>query len=110
MNRIIKSNQLPKNHVVIRVRNYNGKVIDIISQPHDGTPDDIIKQMGNLQSKTYWMENASGINSQNFATDENGQLKWVIAPNCLSMAEIGTKEARYILGDISARTYLKETK
>lgn len=104
MNQIIKSKTLPKNHVVIRCRDYDGKVTDIISQPHDGTSDDIIKQMGNLQSKTYWMDNVSGINSQNFATDENGQLKWVVAPNCLSMAEVGTKEARYILGDISART------
>lgn len=104
MNQIIKSKQLPRNHVVIRVRDYDGNVIDIISQPHDGTPDDIISQMGNLQSKAYWMEDASGINSQNFATDKNGLLKWVIAPNCLSMAEVGTKEARYILGDISART------
>ena len=103
MYQIIKSKQLPKNHVVIRVRDYNGRVINIISQPHNGTPEDIIRQMGNLQSQTYWMDNASGINSQNFATDENGQLKWVVAPNCLSMAEVGTKEARYILGDISAR-------
>ena len=104
MYQIIKSKQLPKNHVVIRVRDYNGRVINIISQPHNGTPEDIIRQMGNLQSQTYWMDNASGINSQNFATDENGQLKWVVAPNCLSMAEVGTKEARYILGDISARS------
>jgi len=104
MNQIIKSRKLPSNHVVIRIRDYNGKLIDTISQPHNGTPEDIIKQMANLQSQTYWMDNASGINSQNFATDENGQLKWVVAPNCLSMAEVGTKEARYILGDVSARS------
>lgn len=104
MSDLQKSKKLPSNHVVIRIRDYDGKVIDIISQPHNGTPGDIIKQMGNLQSKTCWMENASGINSQNFATDEGGQLKWIVAPNCLSMAEIGTKEARYILGDISARS------
>lgn len=104
MSNLQKSKKLPSNHVVIRCRDFDGKVIDIISQPHDGTPNDIIKQMGNLQSKTYWMDNVSGINSQNFATDENGQLKWVVAPNCLSMAEVGTKEARYILGDISARS------
>jgi len=104
VNQIVKSKILPPNHVVIRVRDYDGRVINIISQSHDGTPENIMERMGNLQSKTYWMENASGINSQNFATDKNGQLKWVIAPNCLSMAEVGTKEARYILGDISART------
>ncbi|MBA7700344.1 hypothetical protein ES703_109055 [subsurface metagenome] len=104
MNQIIKSKKFPSNHVIILVRDYNGKVIDIISQPHDGTSENIIKQMANLQSQTHWMDNVSGINSQNFATDENGQLKWVIAPNCLSMAEIGTKEARYILGDVSARS------
>jgi len=104
MNQIIESKKLPSNHVIIRVRDYDGKVINIISQPHDGTPENIIRQMENLQSQTYWMENASGINSQNFATDKSGQLKWVIAPNCLSMAEVGTKEARYILGDISARS------
>lgn len=104
MNQIIRSKTLPKNHVVIRCRDYDGKVIDIISQPHDGTPDDIIRQMQNLQSKTYWMDSVSGINSQNFATDERGFLKWVVAPNCLSMAEVDTKEARYILGDVSARS------
>ena len=102
-NQLIKSKKLPSNHVIIRVRDYNGKVINIISQPHDGTPENMMERMQNLQSKTYWMENASGINSQNFATDESGQLKWVIAPNCLSMAEVGTREARYILGDIEAR-------
>lgn len=103
MESLIKSKRLPSNHVVLRVRNYDGKLIDTISQEYDGTMENMMERMGNLQSQLNWMENASGINSQNFATDENGLLKWVIAPNCLSVAEIETKEARYILGDIEAR-------
>ena len=103
MNQIVKSRKLPSNHVIYRLRDYSGNLIDNQAQPYDGTPEDMIKQMSNLQSK-WAFGDISGINSQSFATDENGQLKWVIAPNCLSMAEVGTKEARYILGDISART------
>lgn len=102
MEQLTISKKLPSNHVVIRVRDYDGNVIDVISQSHDGSPENIIDRMRNLQSQTYWMDDASGINSQSFATDENGQLRWVIAPNCLSMAEVGTKEAKYILGDLSA--------
>ena len=103
MGNLIKSRGLPKNHVVLRVRNYDGRLIDTITQPYDGTLENMMERMSNLQSQLNWMDSASGINSQNFATDENGQLKWVIAPNCLSVAEIGTKEARYILGDVSER-------
>ena len=103
MGNLIKSRGLPKNHVVLRVRSYDGRLVDTIAQPYDGTLENMTERMGSLQSQLNWMDNASGINSQNFATDENGQLKWVIAPNCSSVAEVGTKEARYILGDISAR-------
>jgi len=103
MENLIKSKQLPSNHVILRIRNYGGRLVDTIAQPYDGTLENMMERMGNLQSQLNWMDNASGINSQNFATDENGQLKWVIAPNCSSVAEIGTKEARYILGDIDAR-------
>lgn len=103
MQDLTKSRELPKNHVILRIRNYDGKLVDAITQPYDGTLGSMMERMGNLQSQMNWMDNASGINSQNFATDKNGQFKWVIAPNCSSVAEIGTKEARYILGDVSAR-------
>lgn len=104
MEQLTISKKLPSNHVVIRVRDHDGEVIDIISQPHDGLPENIMNRMSNLQSQLYWMNDVSNLNSQNFATDENGQLRWIISPNCLHMAEVGTKEARYILGDLSART------
>lgn len=103
MENLVKSKQLPSNHVILRIRDYDGNLIDTISQEYDGTMENMMKRMGNLQSQLNWMEDASGINSQNFATDKNGLLKWVIAPNCLSVGEIGTKEARYILGDLLAR-------
>jgi len=105
MESLIESKQLPKNHVVYRMRDHSGRLTGIKAQPYDGTLEDMMDQMSNLQSKWEFLrDDVSGINSQNFATDENGQLKWVISPNCLHVAEIGTKEARYILGDISART------
>ena len=104
MEGLIKSKELPKNHVIFRMRNHGGRLTGIKSQSYDGTLEDMMEQMSNLQSKWEFLrDDVSGINSQNFATDENGQLRWVIAPNCLSVAEVGTKEARYILGDISAR-------
>ena len=104
MESLIKSKTFPKNHVIYRMRDYGGRLTGVKSQPYDGTLEDMMRQMSNLQSKWEFLrDDVSGINSQNFATDENGQLKWVIAPNCLSVAEIGTSEARYILGDISAR-------
>ena len=105
MENLIKSKQLPPNHVIYRMRGHGGILTGMKAQPYDGTLENMMNQMSNLQSKWEFLrDDVSGINSQNFATDENGQLKWVIAPNCLSVAEIGTKEARYILGDISART------
>ena len=103
MKNLVKSKQLPKNHVFLRVRDYEGKVIGAIKHPYDGTFEGMQKSAERLSSELNWMDNASGINSQIGATDSEGQFKWIISPNCRHIAEIGTREARYILGDISAR-------
>lgn len=37
MKNLIELKQLPKNHVILRVRDYDGKLIDTITQLYDGT-------------------------------------------------------------------------
>ena len=103
MNDLIKSKTLPPNHVIYRIRDYSGELIEIQMQSYNGTLENMASRMSNLQSQWAFGE-YSGVNSQSFATDENGILKWVISPNCKHIAEIETKEARYILGDMSAKT------
>jgi hypothetical protein len=45
---------------------------------------------------------ASNVESRIGATNASGKPKWIISPNFRHIAEIGTDQARYILGDIEA--------
>jgi hypothetical protein len=104
MKELIKAKRLPENHVVFRALDFQGRVKGIYTQPYDGSIEDMVDQMMNLQNRIQFMyDDCSGINSQNFATDEKGELKWVISPNGRYVSEVGTADARYTLGDISAK-------
>jgi hypothetical protein len=91
-------------NVVVRdLRDSNGNRMGTVIEPHDGTEAGIIsaaQRVTNLMYTEY--PEASNIESRLAATDATGRLKWSISPNFQHLAEIGTDEARYIWGDLTA--------
>lgn len=89
--------------VFVEVRNRDGQRLGIEKMAYDGSPADAIKKAVLLDKAVAdRYQDWSGIQSRWGATDSEGMLKYVISPNFRHIAEANTKEARYILGDISA--------
>lgn len=102
-----KGAHLPPNSAFVKVVNYDGITQGYVAVPYDGTPEGAIASLAKAQKHAHdnfaWKTEYYNIESQNGATDENGKLKWVISPNRAHLAEPTTDQARYILGDLSAR-------
>jgi len=64
----------------------------------EGGIDEMIKTADRIRSE-YKM---SGIQSKTYAVDGGGKV-FVISPNGLHVSELGTRDAAYTLGDLSAR-------
>lgn len=101
----------PANVVILLVRNYYGDTIGEFARKYNGTRKDMVRQMFHLEKLIEdtlgWSgpNNPQGINHINSfrgATDRNGRPAWVISPNGRHVARAGSREARYILGDLSA--------
>lgn len=99
--------KIPPNVAFVKVVNYDGVTQGYVTVPYDGTPEGAVAALAKAQQHASdnfaWKDEYYNTESQNGATDESGKLKWVISPNRLHLAEPTTSEARYILGDLSAR-------
>jgi hypothetical protein len=83
-----------KNVVVRDVRDRDGYKLGTIIQPHNGTEPGIIAAAQAATDRMYaefsvW----SNIQSRVCATDVTGNPNWVVSPNFLHIAQIGTEEA-----------------
>jgi len=74
-----------------------GERFGIIHAPYDGTIEDALRVAEVLTEYMYsaYPEARNG-ESRIRATDEHGRGKWIISPNFLHVAEVGTPEAAYI--------------
>lgn len=88
------------NTVYFRMVGFDLELIGFKYHDYNGTLEDMADVAGKLQAEGSFLNDASQIQSQSCATDENGNLKYIISPNCLHIAERGTQEADYILGFI----------
>lgn len=108
-----KSEKIPPNSSFIEVVDYDGNLTARVALPHNGTPEGAVESAKRVQAHANrnfaWKSEFYNTNSRLGATDANGKLKWVISPNMAHVAEAGTKEARYILGDLSAHSEPVET-
>ena len=96
--------------VVIRdLRDHEGNSLGRLSAPYDGTPENAREVAQQLAAQAYseYPEH-SNIQSRTVALNEEGRGKWAVSPNFKYVSEAGTKDARYILGDISAQSPSKE--
>lgn len=98
--------KVPPNSAIIEVVDYNGRMHAKVVLPHDGTPEGAIEAAKKLRAYAdqnfEWKTELYHTNTRYGATDASGNLKWVISPNAANIAEVGTPQARYILGDLSA--------
>ena len=91
------------NIVLREVRDRDGNRLGTVVEPHDGTPAGILAaaQRASRQMLIDYAS-ASNIQSRIGATDVGGALTWSISPNFRHLAEVGTDEASYIWGDLTA--------
>jgi len=100
---IRKSKVWQKPNIVFRdVCDFDGNHFAIEMMKYDGTPENAVMIAEKLTQQisykygTEW----SNIQSRIGATDEHGKPKYTISPNFRHIAEVDTKEARYIWGEI----------
>jgi len=98
--------KLNQRNIIIRdVRDRTGIRLTTITARHDGTAAGIVGAARCLTDRMYTdFPEASNIESRILATDDAGKPKWIISPNFNHLAELGTDDAAYIWGDLTART------
>lgn len=100
-----ETKSIPPNSSFIKVVDYDGRTRGFVVFKHDGTPEGIRKAHkladAYVNQNFAWKDEFYNTDSQRGATDETGQLKWVISPNG-KMSEVGTPDAAYALGDVKA--------
>jgi len=90
-----------RNVVIIEARDYKGQILGYPFTVHDGTMEGMVKSAMWLSSTVdYQYGEVSHINSRIFGIDGEGK-RFTISPNGCHVAELGTDESRYILGDLS---------
>lgn len=94
---------LPPNNVFVDTRDRDTNRIGVYCMEHDGSEEDIVNTARKLMGELGNYVDYSGIQSRLLASDKHGNPAYAISPNFLHIAEIGTSEARYIYGDVSAR-------
>jgi len=91
------------NIVVREVRDRDGNRLGTVVEPHDGTPAGILAAARRASGQMFInYASASNIQSRIGATDVDGAPRWSISPNFRHLAEVGTDEARYTWGDLTA--------
>jgi DNA topoisomerase I len=96
----------PANHVVHKVVSFDGQHLGVMIHPHNGTKEGILKSAKHLHRMAAdqypgW-QGRSETNSMTAATGEHGEAKYAISPNLAHVAKIGSKEAKYIFGDLNS--------
>jgi len=90
--------------VIIEARNYDGRRLGLPLVYHDGTMESMVKKAMWLSSAlSMCYDRVSHVNSRILGIDATGKC-YAISPNGCHVAEVGTKEAAYIGGDVTART------
>jgi hypothetical protein len=84
--------------IVVLARDYAGRRLGVVVEPHDGTADGIRAAAGRAQAFADLALDASHVQSLIAATDETGTLRWIVSPNLVHVAMAGTTEARDIYG------------
>lgn len=97
---------LPPNTALVQLVNNDGEVAAVVGAPYDGTPEGLVsahQQLEEAIGKTYqWRRQYTKSMSQRGGTDATGAPAWVVSANLKQVARVGTPQARYILGDLSA--------
>lgn len=91
-------------NVVVRdVRDFNGNKLGDIVEPHDGTTEGMraAARRANIRMNDEF-DNPSNAGSRIGATGADGKPAWAISPNLDNIEPIGSREAAYIWGDLSA--------
>ena len=92
------------NKVIIVIKDFDGNKVSVMSMKYDGSAEGAVKVAAILQAEAFLKyQRASNMESTIGTTDENGDPKWIISPNLRHVAEVKTKEARNIAGDINLK-------
>lgn len=82
------------NLVFREIVDFNGVKINTLFARYDGTIEDAIRKAKNLSDLMFAnFPQASNMNSQIGAYDENGKARWIISPNFKNIEEIASKDA-----------------
>jgi hypothetical protein len=100
------SDRLPPNTALVNLVNNDGQVTALVGMPYDGTPEGLVRAQAQLDEKIAkryeWRRQYTKSMSQRGGTDAEGNPAYVVSPNLKRVAAVGTPQARYILGDLSA--------
>jgi hypothetical protein len=100
------SDRLPPNTALVNLVNNDGQVTALVGLPYDGTQEGLVRAQAQLDEKIAsryeWRKQYTKSMSQRGGTDAEGNPAFVVSANLKSVAAVGTPEARYILGDLSA--------
>jgi hypothetical protein len=89
--------------VIIDARDHSGNRIGLRCARFNGNIDEMARAADHLRSEAgTCCRGMSGIQSRTYAVGRDGKV-FVISPNGLHVSELGTKDAAYTLGDLSAR-------
>ena len=95
-----------KNLVIREVRDREGVRLGTVMEPYDSTVEGMIEAARVASERMFTVfPDSSNIQSRMCATDDAGKAKFSISPNFLHVAEVGTDEARYTLGHLSASDF-----
>jgi hypothetical protein len=99
--------RLPPNTALVNLVNNDGQVTAVVGLPYDGTLESLVRAQAQLDEKIAsryeWRKQYTKSMSQRGGTDAEGNPAFVVSANLKSVAAVGTPEARYILGDLSAK-------
>jgi hypothetical protein len=100
------SDRLPPNTALVNLVNNDGQVTALVGMPYDGTPEGLVRAQAQLDEKIAgryeWRKQYTKSMSQRGGTDAEGNPAFVVSANLKRVAAVGTPQARYILGDLSA--------
>ena len=89
--------------VIIDARDHGANRIGLPCARFEGGAGEMVRAANRLRSEVETCcRGMSNIQSRTYAVDGGGKV-FVISPNGLHVSELGTKDAAYTLGDLSAR-------
>jgi len=89
--------------VIIDARDHSAKRIGLPCARFNGNVGEMARAADRMRAEAEkCCRNMSNIQSRTYAVDGGGKV-FVISPNGLHVSELGTKDAAYTLGDLSAK-------